>query len=349
MDAARADLLAQVATWYYEEGLDQEAIGQRINRSRSMVSRLLEEARQAGLVEVRVKYPLKTDAECESRLREAFGLRDAIVLAQTPGDHQTLLRRLGDLGARYVQGQLHDNMLLGVGWGSCVHAVVRGMPFSPVAGGRVVQMIGAVGHGDPMVDGAELARWLAQKLNADYHYVSAPLLVESGAVAEALLRERSIAEALALAARVELAIIGIGTVDSELSSLLRASYVSEQELCELQQLGAVGDVMARQLDARGQLLDVPFNHRVIGLQDIARLRDIPTVVGVAGGVAKAAAILAALRGRYVNVLVTDRNTASQVLVMAEEQETREVRRLSGFDVAGFRFGRLVRLVENHRP
>ena len=324
MDAARADLLAQVATWYYEEGLDQEAIGQRINRSRSMVSRLLEEARQAGLVEVRVKYPLKTDADCEWRLCQAFGLRDAVVLAQTPVDHQTLLRRLGDLGARYVQGHLHDDILIGVGWGTSVHAVVRSMPFAPVSRGRVVQMIGAVGHGDPMVDGAELARWLAQKLNADYHYISAPLLVESEVVAQALLRERSIAEALDLAARAELAIIGIGTVDPAQSSLLRAGYITDEELGQLLQLGAVGDVMARQLDAQGHLLDVPVNQRVIGLQDICRLRDIPVVMGVAGGVAKAEAILAALRGRYVNVLVTDRNTADRVLALVAEPECRDL-------------------------
>jgi deoxyribonucleoside regulator len=323
MDAARADLLAQVATWYYEESLDQEAIGLRINRSRSMVSRLLEEARQAGFVEIHVRYPLKTDAECERRLRTAFGLRDAIVLAQAPVDHQALLRRLGDLGARYLQGQVHDDMRIGVGWGTSVHAVVRSMPFTPVFRACVVQMIGAVGHGDPMVDGAELARWLAQKLNADYHYISAPLLVESAVVAQALLRERSIAETLALAASVEFAIIGIGTVDSGLSSLLRAGYTSDEELCQLRELGAVGDVMARQLDAQGRLLDVPFNHRVIGLQNIDRLRDIPVVMGVAGGVAKAAAILAALRGHYVNVLVTDGETAGQVLALADSSPAAE--------------------------
>ena len=146
-------------------------------------------------------------------------------------------------------------------------------------------MIGAVGHGDPMVDGAELARWLAQKLNADYHYISAPLLVESDAVAEALLRERSIAEALALATRVELAIIGIGTVDPALSSLLRAGYIPEQSCacCRSRGGGRRHGAPTRRV---GQLLDVPFNHRVIGLQDIARLRDIPVVMGVAGGVAR---------------------------------------------------------------
>jgi lsr operon transcriptional repressor len=134
------------------------------------------------------------------------------------------------------------------------------------------------------------------------------------------MRERTVAEALALAARVELAIIGIGTVDSAQSSLLRAGYISDEELRQLLELGAVGDIMARQLDAQGQILDVAVNKRVIGLHDIARLREMPVVMGVAGGVAKAAAILAALRGRYVNVLVTDRDTADQVFVLAEAPE-----------------------------
>ena len=57
MDQERLDFLAQIAVWYYEEGLDQETIAGRINKSRSMVSRLLDQAREAGLVEVKVLYP----------------------------------------------------------------------------------------------------------------------------------------------------------------------------------------------------------------------------------------------------------------------------------------------------
>ncbi len=87
MDDVRMDLLAQVAMWYYEEGLDQAAIAERINKSRSMVSRLLEQAREAGLVEVKVHYPLRTDAELERRLCAEFGLVSAHVLAEPPDDY----------------------------------------------------------------------------------------------------------------------------------------------------------------------------------------------------------------------------------------------------------------------
>jgi deoxyribonucleoside regulator len=118
MEEERLDLLAQVAIWYYEEGLDQAAIAERINKSRSMVSRLLDQARAAGLVEVRVHYPLRTDAELEQRLCREFGLACAHVLAEPPDDYKLLLRRLGELGARALQASLHPGIIIGLSWGT---------------------------------------------------------------------------------------------------------------------------------------------------------------------------------------------------------------------------------------
>jgi deoxyribonucleoside regulator len=307
------NLLAQIATWYYEEGLGQEVIARRINRSRSMVSRLLSEAREAGLVDIRVHYPLKTHTELEQRLQQTFGLKRAVVLAQPPGDYGILLRRLGELGARVLQAALHDNILIGVGSGTGVHAVVRAMPQWPVAGATVVQVVGAIGYGDPIVDGAEVARWLAEKLSAAYRYLSAPLVVEDEKIAEGLLRERSVAETLALAARVEVLVIGVGSVKPAFSSLMRAGYMDAADLASLAQQRVVGDIMARQLDIEGRVVDVPVNRQIIGIQDLGILRSIPMVLAAAGGVEKTPAILAALRGQYLNTLITDANTAAMVL------------------------------------
>jgi deoxyribonucleoside regulator len=312
MDQDRLNLLAQIAVWYYEDGLDQETIAGRISRSRSMVSRLLDEARQAGLVEVQVHYPLKTDPQYERQLCEAFDLREAIVLAEPPDDYSLLLKRLGELGARCLLQALHPGIVIGVSWGTAVHAVVSAMPTAPVPDATVVQLIGAVGHGDPLVDGAELGRWLAQKLHASFRFLSAPLLVEDEALAAALRRERTIEETLALAARANVAVIGIGTPQPELSSLLRAGYLSRSELEALIENGVVGDIVAHQFDEDGQWMDISANRRAISL-DADSLRRIPRVIAVSGGVNKAHAILAGLRGRYCTSLVTDARAAQAVL------------------------------------
>jgi len=317
MDEERLDLLAQVAMWYYEEGLDQAAIAERINKSRSMVSRLLEQARAAGLVEVKVHYPLRTDAALEQQMCAEFGLTSAHVLAEPPDDYKLLLRRLGELGARCLQQALRPGIIIGISWGTAVHEVVSAMPAIAVPDATVVQLIGAVGHGDPLVDGAELGRWLAQKLHASFRFLSAPLLVEDEAVAAALRRERTIEETLALAARADVALIGIGTPQPELSSLLRAGYLTRGEMEALIAGGVVGDVVAHQFDANGQWLDISANRRAISL-DAESLRRIPRVIAVSGGKNKAQAILAGLRGRYCTCLVTDAGAAHAVLELHRE-------------------------------
>ncbi|MGE5603353.1 MAG: sugar-binding transcriptional regulator [Nitrososphaerales archaeon] len=318
MEDERLELLAQVAMWYYEERLDQAAIAERIGKSRSMVSRLLDQAREAGLVEVRVYYPLRTDAELEGRLCSEFELQSAHVLAEPPDDYGLLLKRLGELASRCITPVLHPGMIIGLSWGTAVHSVVRAMPTVPLSDVTVVQLIGAVGHGDPLVDGAELGRWLAQKLHASFRFLSAPLLVEDERVARALRRERTIEETLALGAQAEVAIIGIGTPEPDHSSLLRAGYLTRAELQALLDLGVVGDVVAHQFDANGQLLDIPANHRAISL-DAESLRRIPRVVAVSGGRAKTAAIHAALLGRFCSCLVTDAVAARGVLQMQAER------------------------------
>jgi deoxyribonucleoside regulator len=317
MEEDRSDLLAQVAMWYYEEGLDQAEIAARIGKSRSMVSRLLDQAREAGLVEVKVHYPLRTDAELGQRLCAEFGLQHAQVLAEPPDDYALLLKRLGQLGARCLVQTLHPGVVIGISWGTAVHAVVSAVPDQPVPGATVVQLIGAVGRGDPLVDGAELGRWLAQKLTASFRYLSAPMLVEDEALAAALRRERTIEETLALAARADVALIGIGTPQPELSSLLRAGYLSRRDMEELISIGVVGDMVAHQFDEYGRWMDIPANRRAISL-DVDSLRHIPRVIAVSGGVAKARAILAGLRGHYCNCLITDARAAQMVLELAEQ-------------------------------
>jgi deoxyribonucleoside regulator len=313
MEQDQIEFLAQVASWYYEEGLDQETIAQRISRSRSMVSRLLDKAREAGLVEVHVHYPLRTEPALEQALCSTFGLAEALVLAQPPSDYRLLLRRLGELGARALQARLHDNMVIGVGWGTGVHAVVQVMPQLSLGKVTVVQLIGAIGHGDPLVDGNELARWLAQKLGGSYRYLPAPVLVETEEVAQTLLRNRSIAETVEMALSAEVVLTGIGTSAPGLSGLLRAGYLSESDLAEFARIGVVGDILGFQIDAEGRMADISHNRRVIGLPNLEVLRRIPRVIAVSGSRAKGRPILAALRGRYCNVLVTDAEAAAAVL------------------------------------
>jgi len=318
-DDERLDLLGQVASWYYEDRLDQREIGARIGRSRSMVSRLLTEARDRGIVEIRVRLPLRTERHLEERLVDAFGLGQAHVVTHTDADPDTLIRRIGRLGARSVQGRLRSAMTVTIGWGASLHRVVSAMPEVQLDDVMVLQTMGSVGDGDPEVDGADLARTLAGRLNGDFRTLAAPLIVDRPEAARSLLQDRTIAATLAMAERADLAITGIGSIDSHVSGLVRAGYFDETAIERLRGIGVVGDVMGYLIDAHGRVLDIIENEQVIALHP-DRLSGIGTVIGVAGGIAKAAAITATLRAGRLDVLVTDAETAAAVLQMHQSDD-----------------------------
>jgi DNA-binding transcriptional regulator LsrR (DeoR family) len=312
MDDNRLDLLGQVAVWYYEDNMDQTEIAERIGKSRSMVSRMLNEARDLGLIEVRVKFPLKTDPELEAKLCQAFNLIHARVLADPPPDYSTLLRRLGRLGAYYLQDMLRDDIKIGIGWGATLHQLVKSLPSTSLKDALVIQTMGSVGRGDPIIDGAELARWLSQKLMAKLHFLPAPLVVANEETARTLLNDPQISDTLSLARQVDIALVGIGPVDSQLSGLYRTGYLTDTDVETFTAAGIVGDLMGRLLDSSGKLADAYLNRCVIG-QDLESLRQVPMAIGIAGNVMKVPAVLAALRSGCLDVIITDALTATAVL------------------------------------
>jgi len=74
----------------------------------------------------------------------------------------------------------------------------------------------------------------------------------------------------------------------------------------------VGDILGQFFDADGAVIDLPIHERRIGI-DLSDLVNIPKVVGVAGGLHKTEAILGALRGRFLDILVTNELTALALL------------------------------------
>jgi deoxyribonucleoside regulator len=317
----RAQLLANIANMYYEQHMTQAEIAREIGYSRSAVSRLLLEAHQRGIVEIRIHFPLNRAIVLERTLRQRYGLRDVFVLAKGTANDQRALRQLGRLGAACLDEVMTQESILGISWGTAIYEVANALHAREWTKVRVVQMIGAAGRGDPLIDGPELARSLAQTLGADYYTLNAPLIVDDPSIRHALMQESNIRETLALASQADVALVGIGSVEPEISSLVRAGYTQAKEMMAIKATGAVGDICACHYDNDGRILDIDINQRAIGVSLQTLSRPNCTVIGVAGGARKAAAILGALRGHYVDILVTDSMAAERILDLDETEVT----------------------------
>lgn len=317
MSEDKLSLLAKVASLYYEKNLTQAEIAQRLNISRPQVSRLLAEGRQEGVVEIIIHHPAAKAAPLEQELLERFSLKEIKILTSGHLGYAQLAERLGVLAARHMEERLQDGMILGISWNTGVYQVVNALRAARQKKVTVIQLTGAVGSINPLIDGPDLTRWLAQTLGGQYKYLPAPLLVESAATREALLQDRSIRESLALLDQMDIALLGIGSLSPALSSLLSAGYITDAELREIIRQGGVGDICSYHYDRHGNVLPLELHQRLIGVS-LETLRKTSYVIGVGGGIDKASAVMGALNLGVIDCLVTDEIAARAVLKMASQ-------------------------------
>lgn len=310
------ELLVEVARYYYEENLTQAEIGRRINASRSTVSRLLQQALDQGIVKITIDYPWERAQELEQRMAQKFRLREARVLYSKGRNEEQVRTGMGVLAARLIDSHVKDGTILGISYGRSLASTIAALSPDRTVAVTVVPIIGALGSGNPWIDGPELVRQIAQIYGGEFRYAPVPLLVEDIRTRDSLVQAPHIHDTLALARRSNLVLIGIGALASEVSSMIWSGYLSDRALVGLKEQGAAGHMCGQFFDIQGQLLDVEINYRSIGI-GVKTLQSINTVVAVAGGKAKAEAILGALRGKYLNVLVTDDAAAERVLALAE--------------------------------
>ena len=215
------------------------------------------------------------------------------------------------------RGTLDDADVLGLSWGTTVRATVEAMTPHNMPDMRVVQMIGGLGNVESEVLGGDLALHMAQVLGARVRLLPSPGIVASRVVRDALMQDAIIAETLRLAAHANVALVGVGSPTQD-SVVIKSGILSEGELDELHAVGAVGDIALRFFDGQGRAVDHPINDRVVGLE-LAQIRGIPRVIGVAGGQSKYPVIRGALSGRIIDVLITDTAMAKRLLDAKQEE------------------------------
>jgi deoxyribonucleoside regulator len=304
--------IALSARLYYDEGRTQAEIAKHLGVSRPKVSRMLQQARDEGLVQISVFDPFATDTQLAADLCEAMGLDRAVVVPGAVADAELARRRLGRVAARLLEETLQPGDVLGVGWGRTLHEVASTLDGKPCGGLMAVPLLGGFGQMAPSFQVQELTRRFAEAFGGAWRQLYAPAIVEEKAARRTLLASRDVQAILAEWERLTVAVVGIGNAlfDAELHRLF-ANYLDGATLRRLRGAGAVGDLCMRFYDGAGEAVADGLRG-VIGIE-LEQLRRLPRVIAVAGGEAKAEAILGALRGGYVNVLVTDEAAARPIL------------------------------------
>ena len=306
-------MLYKIAQAYYFDELTQQQIADRFRLSRPKVSRLLQEARAKGVVDIILVPPSGGLADLERELEQKYDLDEAVVvLVSNSRDLASVKRELGPAAAECLIRSLSGNEVVAMAWGMSILAMVDALPFMSMPDVTVVQISGGLGPVGEREHSIELTRRVAQKLGASFRLLQSPGVVSTRAAAQALKSDRQIADTLALAADADIAVVGLGLLLPDTLLLREGTILTEEDVKTLEEAHAVGDVALRYLDADGVPIDLDISERTIGLT-LEQIKKIPRVVGIAGGEEKLDIIRATLRGGILDVLVTDDCAARELL------------------------------------
>jgi lsr operon transcriptional repressor len=317
------ELLLRVAWYYYKDELTQDEIARRLSMSRASVGRLLDRARKVGLVSINLNTEYLDAFELSGKLRRAFGLAEALVVPdheKESDDIHALNARIGRGGAQFMSTHLRPGGSLGVGWGETVSRVIAAISFGAVGPVHMVTLTGGVEGYLPTIlsSKGELAAESSAVTSATV--IPSPIMASTAPLAAALRAEPTIQQVLKQACGVEHALVGVGTPTAD-ATIVHMGYLNADDARGLRERGVVGDILGQFFDADGNVVDLPIHDRRIGIE-LSDLAQIPKVVGVAGGLHKAEAILGALHGGFLDVLVTNELVAIRLLELERRRPGR---------------------------
>ncbi|MDI5933849.1 sugar-binding transcriptional regulator [Halomonas kalidii] len=303
----KLDQAARAAWMSYVGGITQDEIALQLGVSRPGVQRLLALARQEGLIKVRIDHPISACMAMAAAIRDRYGLDYCDVVPAEPDAPDGGASYLAAAGAERVSRLVvrSEPLTLSLGTGRSIRATVEAMSRHDRPQHRFVSLVGNVAR-DGSANRYDGVMVLADKTGGERFLLPAPVVADSVEEKEAMRGQRLFQAIMAVAKQAETAFIGVGRIDRQ-ATLFQDHFIDESDLEELLGLEAVGELLGWPMSRDGEVIDCSITRRVTSLP-LEMLRDQP-LVAIAGGREKGPALLASLRGGWLNGLITDETAA----------------------------------------
>lgn len=313
-ESSRTRDALQAAKLYYQQDLTMEAIGEELRVSRSSVSRLLDYAREIGIVDIRITSPAEEPRRIEEAIKEKYAVNSYLVPVPQGTSHVDRLERVGLSAARMLGQFFSSNMVMGIAWGSTISAISRHLYKKNTSNTEVVQLNGA---GNDQTSGvtysSEILRRFGEAYGARVQHFPVPTFFDNPQTKEFLWTERSTRRVLDLQKRMDIALFGLGATVAEVPShVYTGGYMNDREIDSLRRDGVVGDVATVFYRADGTWKDIEVNQRSSG-PGLDVISGVPRRLCVVSGVRKLEALLGALRVGVITDLIIDEVTARALL------------------------------------
>lgn len=304
-------LMSEIADLYYNQGMTQQEIAHRYDCNRFKVAKIIQNARDQGIVEITIHKPSKRHLQLEQSLKQIFDLSNAIVLDTRDLSRAEALSVIGKTGARYLEQLLTPGSTIGVTWGKTIRSVVSALDQKTQNPVNAVQLCGCFRHLNSSDGSRSIAYAIAMKLNGEYFYMNLPIYISDEQARNAMLREPLVESTLKATRKMDVVLTGIGSRSSlPFNNPVLKPYITAADWKE--EGSCIGSIYGHVIDQDGRIANISLNRKIVAasLQDILTT---PHKIAVATGRHKVDILIACMRNRYINELITDRATAELLL------------------------------------
>lgn len=319
----RKRFLAKIARLYYLEGLTQQSIANKLNISRTKVSRYLTKARGGQIVEIKINYPAVDFSSLEYQIEKKYKIKECIIVSTLESSEATIEAMGGSLN-NLLSRILQNGSYIGIGWGKSLRGLSRYINIMEKNDIKVVPMIGGLGKTGTGVHTNSVAKNIADRMGGISYMIHAPAVLDNREVKEIVEKDSNVSEIMEMASKIGTALIGISDLSLD-STLIKTGSFTAEDFKYLEGLGVVGDVNLIFIDQYGNHVPNKIDERIVRVP-LERLKKIDHVIGVAFGKRKLKVLLGALRGQIINVLFTDEETAREIIKEGDDGKVKSQKR-----------------------
>lgn len=302
-------LISKISRLYYISNLTQQEIANKLNLSRTKVSRYLDMARKERIVEIKINSLHESYEELEHAVEEKYKIKECAVVPSCESKEETLKEIAKEL-SNIFERILKDGDYLGIGWGTSLKGIADYLDVSRKISIKVIPIIGGLGKVGTGVHTNSVARAVADKIGGISYMINAPAVLDSKKAREVIENESNTREIINMADQINAAMVGMGDISSE-STLVKTGNFSAEEFNYLSSLGVVGDVNLIFINEDGEHIKSKIDDRIIRIS-ANKIKKIKNKIGVGFGDKKVKVIEGALKGKFINILLTDEDTAKSI-------------------------------------
>lgn len=303
-------LLIKAANMYYIEEMKQSEIAEKMGINRTTVSKYLKRAMETGLVQISIADD--SYEKLEAALEKKFGLKEVYIVASNE-DPDEVKNNMGKAGVAFLKRVMSDHNVIGFAWGTAMGAIAKNASEERcnAVNADIVPLVGGPENINTEFHVNTICYKVANAFKAQSHLLYAPAITKSKEIRDAIMQEVNYTKITEYWDKMDTAFVGIGAPVKS-SNMVWAGAFGRESIEELAAAGVVGEICSVFYDINGKVVTTGLTDKIIAI-DLDKLRGLNYSIGIAASPEKVPAIYGALRGKLINVLISDEETAQLLL------------------------------------